>query len=79
MFFHQLAKFSINLTKLFIIIWNEKEQKKSQVLQRKDCYAKKIKRHYLSSNQKLASTQTIGSAFLGRVRKLQNSKYEQDL
>ena len=41
MFFHQLAKFSINLTKLFIIIWNEKEQKKCQVLQRKDCYAKK--------------------------------------
>ena len=40
---------------------------------------KKIKRHYLCSNQKLASTQTIGSAFLERVRKLQNSKYEHDL
>ena len=49
------------------------------MLQRKDCYAKKIKRHYLCSNQKLASTQTIGSAFLERIRKLQNSKYERDL
>ena len=42
-FFHQLAKFSINLTALFMIIWNEKEQKKNQVLQRKDCYEKKSK------------------------------------
>ena len=40
---------------------------------------KKFKRHYLCSNQKLASTQTIGSAFLERVRKVQNSKYEHDL
>ena len=38
---------------------------------------KKFKRHY--SNQKLASTQPIGSAFLERVRKVQNSKYEHDL
>ena len=35
--------------------------------------------HYLCSNQKLASTQTIGSPFLERVRKVQNSKYEHDL
>ena len=40
---------------------------------------KKFKRHYLSSAQKLASTQTLGSAFLERIRKLQNSKYETDL
>ena len=40
---------------------------------------KKFKRHYLCSNQKLASTQTIGSAFLQRIRKVQNSKYEHDL
>ena len=39
----------------------------------------KFKRHYLCSNQKLASTQTIESAFLERVRKVQNSKYELDL
>ena len=38
-----------------------------------------FKRHYLCSNQKLASTQTIGSAFLERVRQVQNSKYEHDL
>ena len=37
---------------------------------------KKFKRHYLGSNRKLASTQTISSAFLERVRKVQNSKYE---
>ena len=35
---------------------------------------KKFKRHYLCSNQKLASTQTIGSAFLERVRKKQKIK-----
>ena len=40
---------------------------------------KKFKRHYLCSNHKLASTQTIGSAFLERVRKVQNSKLEHDL
>ena len=40
---------------------------------------KKFKRHYLSSAQKLASTQTLGSAFLKRIRKVQNSKYETDL
>ena len=33
---------------------------------------KKFKRHCLCSNQKLASTQTTGSAFLERVRKIQN-------
>ena len=40
---------------------------------------KKFKCLYLCSNQKLASTQTIGSAFLERVRKVKNSKYEHDL
>ena len=39
---------------------------------------KKFKGHYLCSNQKLASTQTIGSALLKKVRKVQNSKYEHD-
>ena len=41
--------------------------------------AKKIKRHHLSSAPKLASTQTLGSVFLERIRKNQNSKYESDL
>ena len=40
---------------------------------------KKIKRDYLSSAQKLASTQTLESAFLERIRKVQNSKYDTDL
>ena len=40
---------------------------------------KKFKRLYLCSNQKLASTQTLGSAFLDRIRKIQNSKHESDL
>ena len=40
---------------------------------------KKIKGHYLCSKQKLASTQTLGSAFLDRIRKIQNSKYETEL
>ena len=40
---------------------------------------KKFKCHFLCSNQKLASRQTIGSAFLERVRNIQNSKYKQDL
>ena len=31
---------------------------------------KKFKRHSLCSNQKLASTQTLGSAFLDRIRKI---------
>ena len=40
---------------------------------------KKFKRHYLSSAQKLASTQTLGSDFLERIRKVQNLKYETEL
>ena len=40
---------------------------------------KNFKRHYLCSNQKLASTQTHSSAFLNRIRTIQNSKYESDL
>ena len=39
---------------------------------------KKFKRHYLSSAQKLASTQTLGSVFLERIQKIQDSKYETD-
>ena len=35
---------------------------------KKKLLCKKFKRHYLCSNQKLASTQTFGSAFLERVR-----------
>ena len=40
---------------------------------------KKFKRHKLFSNQELASTQTIGSAFLERDRKVKNSKIEPDV
>ena len=40
---------------------------------------KKLKGHYLFSNQTLASTQIDGSAFLDRIRKVQNSKSESDL
>ena len=46
---------------------------------KKTLLRKKLKRHYLCSNQKLASTQTIGSPFLERVRQVQNSKCEHDL
>ena len=40
---------------------------------------KKCKNHYLSSAQKRASIQTLGSAFLERFRKVRNSKCETDL
>ena len=40
---------------------------------------KNIKCHYLISYQNLASTQSDVSAFLERIRKVQNSKYEPDL
>ena len=53
--------------------------KKLPSVARKRLLRKKFKRHYLSSAQKLASTQTLGSAFLERIRKVQNSKYETDL
>ena len=46
---------------------------------KKRLFLKKFNCHYLCSNQKLASTQTIGSVFLEKVRKVKNSKYEQDL
>ena len=53
--------------------------KKTPSISRKRLVRKKFKKHYLSSNQKLASTQTLASAFLDRIRKVQNSKYEHDL
>ena len=46
---------------------------------RKNTKRIKFKKHYLSSNQKLASMQTLSSAFLDRNRKLQNSNNESDL
>ena len=55
------------------------EWKGAEKMPKKRLLRKKFKSHYLYSNQKLASTQTIGSAFLERVRKIQNSKYEHDL
>ena len=57
--------------------WKEAEKRPS--VAKKRLLRKKFKLHYLCSNQKLASTQTIGSAFLDRFRKVQNSKYEHDL
>ena len=78
---HQVGKSSISLVVEFSIVYNGKEQKNHQAYQ--GLVRKKFKKqhlqHYLSSNQKLASTQTLGSAFLDRVRKVQNSKYESDL
>ena len=40
---------------------------------------KKIKRHFLCSIQKLASTQTFGTVFREKIRKVQNSINEHDL
>ena len=51
---------------------------KFPIVAKKRLLQKKFKRHYLSSAQKLASTQILGSAFLERIRKDQNSKYETD-
>ena len=67
---HQVGKSSISLVVECSIIYDGKKFAKVR---------KKFKKHYLSSNQKLASTQTLGSAFLDRIRKVQNSKYEHDL
>ena len=50
-----------------------KGAKKIPSIAQKLQFRKKIKRHYISSNQKLTSTQTHGSAFLVRIRKVQNS------
>ena len=70
-----MGKSSISLVVEFIIIYDGKEQKKTKRIKETTCL-QKIQKHYLSSDQKLASTQTLGSAFLDRVRKVQNSKNE---
>ena len=57
----------------------KKEQERSRSVAKKRLLRKKLKRHFLCSNQKLASTQTIGLAFLERIRKVENLKYEQHL
>ena len=67
--------YSISLVAEFSIIYDEKEQKKHQAYQGNDLF----KKHYLSSNQKLASTQTLVSAFLDRIQKTQNSISDSDL
>ena len=57
-----------------------KGAKKAPSVARKRLVRKKVlKKHYLCSNQKLASTQTLGSACLERTRNFQNSKYESDV
>ena len=58
---------------------NVEYHKIDPVFHRNVCCEKKFKRHYVSSAQKLVSTQTLRSAFLERIRKVQNSKYETDL
>ena len=40
--------------------------------------SEKFRRHYLSSNQKLASTKTLSSAFLTEIEKLRTS-YDPDM
>ena len=49
-----------------------KGAEKTPSVSRKRLVWKKFKKPYLSSYQKLASTQTLGSAFLDRFRKIQN-------
>ena len=56
-----------------------KGAKKMPSIAKKRLIRKKFKKHYLCSDQKLVSTQTLGSAFLERIPKIQNSKYESDL
>ena len=56
-----------------------KRAKKIPSIAKKRQIRKKLRRHYLCSNQKLASTQTLGSAFLVIIQKIQNSKYDSDL
>ena len=51
---------------------------KIPITAKKRLIRKQIDLHYQSSNQKLACTQTFGSAFLNRVRKTQNSRNEYD-
>ena len=45
-----------------------KGAEKTPSVPRKRVVRKKFKKYYLNSNQKLASTQTLGSAFLDRIR-----------
>ena len=52
---------------------------KCRIPEKETSAAKKFERHDLSSAQKLASTQTHGSSFLERIRKVKNSNYETDL
>ena len=56
-----------------------KGAKKMPSIAKKRQIRKMFKRHYFCSNQKLASTKILGSAFLDRIRKAQNSKHESDL
>ena len=56
-----------------------KDAKKMHSIAKKRLIRKKFKTHYLCSHQKLVSTQTLGSAFLDRIGKIQISKYESDL
>ena len=73
-----MGKYSINLVAEFSIIYDGKELKKHKHIT-KTTGSEKVKKHYLSSNQKNASTQTLGSAFLDTIRKIQKSKYESDV
>ena len=66
-----MGKSSISSVAEFSIIYDEKELKTIPIVSRKRLIRKKFKKHYLSSGQKLACTQTLGSTFLDRIRKVQ--------
>ena len=74
-----MGKCSISLFAVFSIIYDGKRLKKFKSVSRKRLVWKKLKKHFLTSNQKIASTQTLGSAFLKRFQIVQNSKFESDL
>ena len=56
-----------------------KGAEKMPSIAKKRLIRKKFKRPCLCSKQKLASTQTLDSAFFDSIRKNQNSKYESGL
>ena len=58
---HQVGKSSLSCEVQHSLRWKGAE--KTPSVSRKRLVRKKFKKHYLSSNQKLASTQTLGSAF----------------
>ena len=75
----EYSHFFAQLTRTVEHNLENKNVEKVPIISKKRLSRSKFKRHLLRAQQRNASTQTLGSAFLDRIHSLRKSKYESEL